>query len=162
MSKIKDYFAQFKVNGKFNWSENSEERDEIASLLFGAQIVAALDYWVKLAEDLVTNPKSSRKFERENALSREDEFYRNAFLELTSEEKQAVIALVGKTTSGALFSTLVALDQFSEGEIQIVALDSKTGDRLATIAPQDIDMHDRLYEWIEKFSAIPKHYESDF
>ncbi len=152
MSKISDYFAQFEEQGRFCWSEDSEKRDETATLLLGAQIVRSLDFWLKLATDYIESNPLPGKFDVGTALGREHNYYRNSFAEFTTQEKEALLFLFKKIVYGAVFSTLNSFDNFQQGHLEVMVVDYKTDEKLATILPQEFELHDLFYEWVEKFS----------
>jgi hypothetical protein len=159
MSKIEDHFAKYQVDGEIVWPDNSEERDRLASDLLGAEITSGLDYWVERAVDYVRNRVSATEFPRRNQAWQHDASMRAALAGLVPEQQTAVIRLVAETASGALFSALVAFDQCVNAEIRVDAYDSETSEKIASILPGYIDLHDRLYEWIDTFSAQPERYD---
>ena len=161
MSKIEDYFAKYHVGGEIEWPSKAEDRDRLASDLLGAEIASSLDYWVDHAVDYVRNRESPTSFPRKNEAWRRDVAMRTALADLTPTQQDAVIRLVAETASGAVFSTLVAFDQCVAAEIRIDAHDPETSEKVASILPGYIDFHDRLYEWIDAFSAQPERYDTN-
>ena len=159
MTKIEDYFARFAGGGELQWPSKQDDRDQLASDLLGAEIVGSLDYWVNHAADLLTNATPSAEGRRKNVAWEREMKIRRSLARVPPEAQAAVIRLVAETASGCLFSALVAFDQCPGASIRVTAHDLETDAALGSIVPGDIDLHDRLYEWIEKFSEHPHRYD---
>lgn len=159
MSKIQDYFARFEVDGELAWPGDAAQRDKLASDLLGAEIVSSLDYWVNRAMDFIQNSEPSVDHRRKNVAWEREMYIRRGLASLTPEEQRAVIRLVAETASGSLFSALVAFDQCPSVEIRIDAHDLDTSEKVASILPGALDLHDRLYEWTAEFSDDPDRYD---
>jgi hypothetical protein len=111
------------------------ERKELVHSLFGAALVECVDGWVEEAGRVLGG----------NA----------EFAGLTPEQRESVLALVGHTAYGALFSQCVALDQFSYGalEVRLVEGDEEGKPlRVTPIAgPAEDELHHAYYHWAERF-----------
>jgi hypothetical protein len=123
-------------DGRFRWPEVQAARDALASRLFGAGVVQAMDSWLRkgLAE--------------------------LAGLGLNEHQQRAVGQIIGQAISGAVFSLLVHIDQFPAAVADVVVDDADTGERLASVGAGEIfDLHDRLGGWVGEFSDHPERYK---
>jgi len=140
-------------DGEFRWPADQDKRDELASDLLGAELVGSLDAWLELAYEPVRNASPSAEWRRTHSTWETDDRFREGFATLTPEQRALVEDLVSRTAEGLLFSLLVDLDQFPCGNLDLVVSDSDSGEPLASImAGSMLDLHDRLGEWVERFS----------
>lgn len=135
--------------------DNSEQK-ALAKILFGQSIVNNIDYWIKYTFDFIENAEPNTPFPRENALSKKDKLYRQAFSKLTTEAKDKIKQLMGEALTGVIFSLLTNIDQFDFGELEIT-LKPKTKEseevEIELAKSNEIDnLHNDLFEWIYHFS----------
>ena len=122
------------ANGDFQWPTNEADRNQLASRLLGACIVAATDYWIEKA---IPKIESDLPIDQQNKMKQ----------------------ILFDTVRGVVFSILVKLDQFPFANLDLVLSDVEKDERLASIVEGDIfDLHDRLFGWVEKFSEYPKEF----
>ena len=159
MSRIQDYFRALEVDGEVIWPESQDARDKLASDLLGAEITSALDSWMDRAVELLENPAPTTEHRRKNVTWERDMKLRAALATLTPEQRSAVKQLVAETSTGTLFSALVAFDQCAGIDIRIDAHDMETEEKIASVLPGYLDFHDRLYEWIAEFSEDPGRFD---
>lgn len=114
---------------------------------FITEYASTATYWSNHAEDLVRNPQPKKPYERPSSmLAQKDKSYRDAFATLTDEQKKKVVELLRECISGSVFSSLVILDQFAAGEVQVFV--QPEGGESVQIAPGDVDLHDEFAERI--------------
>ena len=77
-------------------------------------------------------------------VAKQDKAYREVLATLTDVQKAKVIELLDHCIRGAVFSTLVTLDQFPHGEAEVFVWDGVCGEgkRRFQIAPNHLDLHD--------------------
>lgn len=114
--------------GQFQWPAEEAERSKLASRLFGACLVGAMDDWINKALPTLQSKVSKDQWE---------------------DVEQVLFQTVG----GVVFSILVRLDQFPCANLDLVLSDLETDSKLASITAGDIyDLHDRLWSWLAEFS----------
>ncbi len=140
--------------GNINIPESEEEKQKLARALLGISLISNLDNWLSSAFNLVDNPEPETPFSRENAASKKDIAFRMAFASLDNEGKDKIKKLIADTTTGMLFSTLISVDQFDFGELQIKLVPKKLSGATEewSVTNKLEDLHDELPEWIESFS----------
>lgn len=116
--------------GEFTWPADETDRNELASRLFGACVIAGMDYWI------------------EQALP--------AMQEFSADQQSKIKKLLFQTVSGVVFSILVKLDQFPHANLDLVLSNLENDAKIASIIEGDIfDLHDRLANWLDEFSNFP-------
>jgi hypothetical protein len=148
-------------DGESHWPDDQSKRDKLASRLLGACVVGSIDYWLDLAFDALRNPDASPARRRERVDADKDDARRSLFASLTPEQRAGVELLLAETVRGVVFSILADLDQFPGARVDLVAYDSDTQEKLASVGEGDIfDLHDRLGGWIEEFSDYRRELEA--
>ena len=149
------YAEHINEKGEAVWPEKSEERSELARVLYGKQLIATFDYWFNHAIDLIENPQPKKSFHRKNEAYKRDRYFRDRLSTLSNEQKQTVRNLVREVAHGILFGMLVDIDQSNYGEIEIAMRLSEDNNELVKIAPdQPIELHDELNNWVISFSKF--------
>jgi alkanesulfonate monooxygenase SsuD/methylene tetrahydromethanopterin reductase-like flavin-dependent oxidoreductase (luciferase family) len=153
---MKELIEKYVVDkfGNIDIPESEEEKQKLARALLGISLISNLDNWLSSAFDVVDNPEPETPFTRENAASKKDKAFRTAFASLDSEVKEKIKKLIADTTTGVLFSTLVSVDQFDFGELQIKLVPKTLSGATEewSVTNKQEDLHDELPEWIENFS----------
>jgi hypothetical protein len=93
----------------------------------------------------VTHPQPDKPYVRSwNAVAKEDRAFRETFSTLNDQQREKVLELLRRCIDGAVFSTLVTLDQFPHGEAEVFVREGVCGEgsRSFRIAPTDSDLHD--------------------
>ena len=108
------YAEHINEKGEAVWPEKSEERSELARVLYGKQLIATFDYWFNHAIDLIENPQPKKSFHRKNEAYKRDRYFRDRLSTLSNEQKQTVRNLVREVAHGILFGMLVDIDQSSK------------------------------------------------
>lgn len=153
---MKELLEQYVVDkfGNISIPKSNEEKTKLARALLGLSLIRNLDNWLSSSFDLIDKPEPEVPFRRENALSKKDRAYREAFANLDDEVKAKIKQLIYETTTGVLFSSLITFDQFDFGDLNIkLTPKTSTGttEELDVISPKE-DLHDEFSDWIENFS----------
>jgi hypothetical protein len=74
-------------HGTLNVPENQKERYTMATALLGYSFVKNLDYCLETARDKMENPLPSTPYIRDNAFSQKDRYFREAFANMDSVQK---------------------------------------------------------------------------
>lgn len=156
-----DPFSRYlNERGGFHWPEDPEERNELASDIFGFQVVGRIDSAVEHAREVLFKPEASPEYRRHHSAWETDQPHRDCFATLTDEQRQLVDRYLRESLTTTIFSLLVRFDQFSEGHLDLQVLDLETEEPIANIVQGSIfDLHDRLGEWIERFSRYAEELE---
>jgi hypothetical protein len=125
----------------------------LASDLLGACVIACMDYWLEHALEHLRNPEASPAWRRADVNWQKDEAARRLFSALSPEQRAAVEKQLFDTVFGVVHSVLAKLDQFPNGVADISVRHLETQETMASVYEGDIlDLHDRLFGWIERFS----------
>jgi len=137
MTKLNDFY------GKVPTSEGAEWSDELAVNVFGAMLVGCIDSNIKEGIKRLEEPSgcSSAEAIRDNAI----------LLSLTDAQRNAVSSLVKDIAQKILRSICVKMDQFPGADLDVTVVDP-SGKRHCIIAPTEVEVKNRYFEWLEEFS----------
>ena len=156
---IQDFFkSHLKPDGQINWPEEVVDREQLARTIFLLGFVSSKDYWIRFADDLITCPKPQTPYVRPwSDYAKTDKNYRDLLATLTEEQRAVVQKLVRHVVGGALFSSLVSIDQFPRADVRIelVSTTNAPVDFCVQVAPGPEDLHDRFHELEQEFSDYP-------
>ncbi len=113
--------------------------------MFLAECVSNARYWLDWGSHFLTHSEPDTPFVRSwSSVAKEDRAFRDAFAAFNEQQRNKVIELLRRCVRGAVFSSLCTLDQFPNGEAEILIHDGVcgSGTRTFRIAPTDTDLHD--------------------
>ncbi len=140
--------------GTLNVPEDSQEKYTMARTLLGYSLVNELDYWLEAAKDKMENPLPTAPYIRDNAFSRKDRYFRDAFANMDPASKKVAMQLLQTTITGILFGVLTNFDQFDFGELSISLLPKSSQSSPIEITSPTEELHDELSYWIHSFSKF--------
>jgi hypothetical protein len=96
-----DIYKQYVTNDKtVLWPDDPGEKALLARALFGQELIAEFDYWVRHSIDFLNNSKPQEPFHRHNQAYQEDVYFRGNLQTLDPKQKQVVRDLVRTTIRG--------------------------------------------------------------
>jgi hypothetical protein len=148
------YNQYFKDDNLIEWPDDQKEQALLARALFGRQLIAKFDYWLRHAIDLLENPEPKKPFPRHNIVDLEDHYFRGNMQTLEPNQQKAVRDLIRTTVHGVLFSALIILDQSPFGKYDLRLTPSQTTENSGISLFMDLpdELHDELNDWIISFS----------
>ena len=135
--------------GHLLWPADPDARTHMAGQVLGARLVGALDSIlddeVAAAEGRLPAP-GSHNYEAEAK-------FRSVFATLSPQQREAVVRLVKRASSGTLYWALVKLDNFIGGNLDIVVHPwGPDGEPMASCVVNQDELHHMYFDWIEQFS----------
>lgn len=137
-----------------HWPTSEAERQELAQLILGSYVVFAYDFYVGLAQRIVTANEPPPIPPVPVNWSKRQQAQWAVFQKLSPEDRTTAMELVRETVEGALFETLVQIDNAIVGEFEItlVGITPDGGSLPIRVAPGTEPIHDQFYPWIKRFS----------
>lgn len=138
------------------WPDDPTERVLLARALFGRQLIAKFDSWIKHALDFLENPARQESFQRNSKIDLENKYFRAGLQNLEPAQNKVIRDLICTTVQGMLFSALVTLDQSPFGKYELLLMPSQTKDSSGISLFTDLpdQLHDELNDWIVSFSGF--------
>ena len=143
-------------NGEITWPEDPASRASLVQAVFGAKVVGAMDAIVEGSLEIASGKRpqpGSHDYEKEAA-------FRDVFLKMTDQQREAVQRLVRDTASGTLYWILVKLNNFPSGTVRLAV--EPWGPNGGPLPVCQVNEHEELHQlyldWIERFSdhiALP-------
>ena len=140
--------------GTLNVPENPKERYTMARALPGYSFVNSLDHCLEAARDKMENPLPATPYIRDNAFSRKDRYFREAFANMDPASKKVAMEILQTTVTSLLFDIPTNFDQFDFGELSISLLPKSSQPSPIELTSPTKELHDELSYWIYSFSKF--------
>jgi hypothetical protein len=128
-------------NWRVSWPEDPQERNDLANLLVGAEIVGDIDDWAGHGQEAIET--------------------REAFAGMSDEQKQAASRLIEEILSGALYSIFLSFDRLRHGAVTMkMARIPQSEDEPQEVQEIDVlpmngcDYNYDTLEWLQRFSKL--------
>ena|SRR5438477_4585496 len=153
--EFKKLLDQYTSTHPINWPQDQKTREQLCRALLGAELVGDMDRILDRVNDWLEKPESPPTLRLGNELSQRDRRYRSSVVGLSEEHREAVRGIARYVVSAALFRAMVAIDQFPACRCRLVCTprsEAAEVSREIQVAPNSMDLHDDLVEWILEFS----------
>ena len=128
-------------NWRVTWPEDPQERNDLANLLVGAEVVGDIDYWAGYGQKNIET--------------------REAFIGMSDEEKQAASRLIEEILSGALYSIFLSFDRLRYGAVTMKLAripqsedEPQEVNEIEVLPMNGCDYNYDTLEWLERFSKL--------